>query len=133
MRGISFERFSRSQEAIEGAVEGRRKKEKERKLKAKQVKASGVSKTYQASEEEMAGLKSARPKKGTIDSGRPKTKKELLDIEEDITQAEVKKAHRQKKHDTWDDTGERRGHRRGYKPPKPRQMAKEKSDLDEAA
>ena len=134
MRGISFERFSRNQQEIEGSVEGKRRKEKavKKEASAKQ-KGPQTLRSKEAIEEITEGLVSGAPKAKTIEIGGRQIKEEHLDIEEDIARAETKELYRQKKHETWEDEAPR-GHRRGHKPPKVgRSTIREESDIEEAA
>jgi len=133
MRGISFERFSRSQREIEGAVESSRKKSKLSKESERESKPKSL-RTPEEVAEETEGLVSARTKKKTIEVGGKKIKEGHLEIEEEIVTEAGKKKWREEKQKTWEESMPRRGHRRGHKPTKvERTTIREETDIEDAA
>ena len=133
-RKISFERFERSQQEIEGAAEGARKKRKSREGAAEKEPGSQVLRSPEEITEETKELVSPKAKPKTIEISGKEIKEEHLDIEEEIVSEEERKKWRKEKQKTWEESISRRGHRRGHKPPKvERATIREDTDIEEAA
>lgn len=112
MRGISFERFFKSQKDIEGAVEGKRRTEKAKKEAAnnKEDKEPQILHSKEEVSEIVEGLA----------SGKQKAKKEYFELEEEIEKEAAMEEEKRKKENPKYAKPESKikAHRQGFKPPK---------------